>query len=314
MKKTWIFLSNTFAVQTRGTHVKMLTLATDTDAKLSNEVADPDINTIYLQFHPVYEGYRMVCINFDMAEGNYEGQTLAFEDILDSIPDHIRVWESQIRYVYVEDTPEERAIFPNKRTPFLSGTYEDRLSAIGTLAETLSTIVPLSATHTLVASFYNMALSTRLAQQQKEGNVGLLSDLREQQRLLVATEMYGVLGSLMFKFRASPTDIERFFDLELLRRKSPGQPTGPVTISGLITDAVTSDPIVGARVVLRNEEGELEVFTDGSGRYEIEIPELDEEMEAELEVSASAYQTHTETIVLEPGTELDIDVELQAGA
>lgn len=314
MKKTWIFLSNTFAVQTRTSHKKMLSLATDTDAKLSNEVADPAINTIYLQFHPVYDAYRMVCINFDMAEGNYEGQTLAFEDILDSIPQHIRVWESQIRYVYVEDTPEEHALFPNKRTPFISGTYEDRLSTIGTLAEALSSIPALSATHALVASFYNTALSTRLAQQQKEGNVGLLSDLREQQRLLVATELYGVLGSLMFKFRASPTDIERFFDLELLRGKSPEQPSGPVTISGRVTAAGTSDGIAGARVVLSNAQGSIEVFTDSNGNYVIEIPELDESAEGELEVSASAYQTHTETIVIEPGSDLEIDVELNPGA
>lgn len=311
--RPWIFLSNTFEVQTRGSNVKMLSIATDTDAKLENENADPDILDLYNLFHPIYDNYKQVCINYDMIEGNYGGGTQAFEDLMDTMPTVLRSWEGPIRAVYFEDTPEEKAIFPKKRTPFLQGTYEDRLSAIGTLSQKLSTIPALNATYLNVSSFYTMALSTRLAQQQDEGALGQVSDLREQERILVAQALYGVLGGLMLKFRAMPTDIERFFDLELLRSKGAGQVSGPVTINGTVLEAGTLTPVIGARVVIRNAEGEVEVFTDDNGNFTYTSPDLSEAIEAELEVSASSYATYTAPLVLEPGTTEDVEVLLSPG-
>ena len=214
----WSFLSNTFEVVTRNSNVKMLSLATDTHAKLKNEISDPQINAIFTAFDPFYDAYRQICINYDLAAGNYEGDTLGFETILDSIPTEIRKWEAGVRFVYVEDSPEERAIFPDKRTPFLQGTYEDRIGAVGTLMEKLSSIPLLAEVHLVVQTFYNTALSARLAQQGKEGDLGQLSDLRENQRLITADEMYGVLGRLMYKFRNDRDQVERFFDLSLLRQ------------------------------------------------------------------------------------------------
>lgn len=312
--RSWIFVINTFEVNTRGSNVKMLSIVTDTDAKLQNENADPDILELYNLLHPIYDNYRQVCINYDMIEGNYGGGTQAFEDLMDTLPTVLRTWEGPIRAVYFEDTPEEKAIFPNKRTPFLKGTYEDRLSAIGTLAQKLSTIAPLNATYLLVSSFYTLALSTRLAQQQGEGALGQVSDLREQQRIIVAQALYGVLGGLMLKFRTSPTDIERFFDLELLRSKAKGQTTGPATVNIMVKDANTQSPISGARVLIRNSEGEVELFTDATGKASFTSGDLSETIEAEVEVSATAYAMQTVPIVIEPASEQTVDVELSPGA
>jgi hypothetical protein len=313
LKRPWIFLINTFEVNTRGSNVKMLSIITDTDAKLQNENAVPDILALYNLLHPIYDGYRQICINYDMVEGNYGGGTLAFENLMDTLPTVLRTWEGPIRAVYFEDTPEERAIFPNKRTPFLQGTYEDRLSAIGTLSEKLSSIAVLNSTYLLVSSFYNLALSTRLAQQQGEGALGQVSDLREQQRIVAAQALYGVLGGLMLKFRNDPSQIERFFDLELLRSKAAGQTTGPATINGKVLNAVTLMPVVGARVVLRNTEGEVELFTDANGVFTFTTPELTETIEAELEVSAPLHQTKLLPLVVEPASTQEVEVLLQPG-
>ena len=223
----WSFLSNTFEVVTKNSNVKMLSLATDTHAKLNNEIADPDIELIFNDFDPFYDAYRQISINYDLAAGNYEGETLGFETIMDSVPTEIRKWEAGVRFVYVEDSPEERAIFPDKRTPFLKGTYEDRISAVGTLVKKLSTDPALAAVHVVVQTFYNMALSARLAQQGEEGNLGQLSDLRENQRLITADEMYGILGRLMHKFRNDRDQVERFFDLSLLRQTGEGEEEPP---------------------------------------------------------------------------------------
>ena len=138
LKQIWRYLINTFDVNTEGSNVKMLSLATDTHAKLHHEIADPDINAIFTSFDPFYNAYRQICINYDLAAGNYKGETRTFGEILDDLPEEIRKWEAGVRVVYVEDSPQEIAIFPNKRTPFLQGTYEDRISAVGTLMEKLS--------------------------------------------------------------------------------------------------------------------------------------------------------------------------------
>lgn len=216
----WKYAQNTFDTSTRDSHVKMLSIATDTEAKLEAENSDPDINLLYTGYVPVYNAYRQICINYDVMAGNREGSTLNLETmLLTDLPKEIRKWEAQVRIIYVEDSPNERAIFPNKRNPFLQGTYEDRISAVGTLAARLAddsnaTLVAYAPT---VLSYYNMLLSARDGQQVVEGTLNLLSATREQQRKLVATELYGALGGLMRKFKADPPQIMRFFDMSLLR-------------------------------------------------------------------------------------------------
>ena len=122
-----------------------------------------------------------------------------------------------MRSVYIEDSPEEKGIFPNKRTPFLKGTYEDRILAVNVLYLKLNTDSNFTTLAPQVQSFYNVLLSARDTQQQQEGTLGLLSDTREQQRILMATELYGALGALMNKYKATPVSVAQFFDLSLLR-------------------------------------------------------------------------------------------------
>lgn len=302
-------MSNTFDVNTRRTHVVMLSLCTDTDAKLLAANSDPLILVAYNLLHPVYEAYRIICINFDLVKGNYKGDTEAFKVLMDTLPLNLRIWEGAIRAVYVEDSPEEKAIFPNKRTPFLSGTYEDRISAIGTLNEKLLSLAPtLSATQALVESFYNAALSTRLTQQGVEGTLAQQSDLRESQRLLVAQAMYGVLGLLMHRYRATPDSIASYFDLTLLRQSSPD--SGKMKLSGTITDKVTTLPISGATVEVKVNEETFTVTTAVNGGYELEVTGLEEATDAQASASATGYTPFGTDIVIVPGEDDTLDMAL----
>lgn len=226
--RPWIFTSNTFEVNTRGSNKNMLSISTDTEAKLQAEISDADINVIYTDYFPVYEAYRQIYINYDVAAGNREGETLNFENLITTeLQQKIRKWEGFVRSVYDEDSPEERSIFPNKRAPFLGGTYDDRISAVGSLAKRLTadTNASIQGYAPTVQSFYNLLFSARDTQQNKEGLLGMLSDTREQQRILLANELYAVLGGLMRKFKSDPQQITRFFDLSLLREteEQPGE-------------------------------------------------------------------------------------------
>lgn len=213
----WRYRFNTFESNTRGSNIKMLSLSTDTHAKLKAEETNPAIADIILIYEPVFFAYRDLDQQYGVRSGEYAGKTLGFEEYLDQIPQQLRQWESLIRAVYVEDTPEERAIFPNKRTPFINGTYESRLDALGSLKLKVAADPALSTASTQITSFYNASLGARLVQQTGEGALQQLSDLRENQRIILSEELMGVLGTLLFIHRHNLTEVERYFDLSLLR-------------------------------------------------------------------------------------------------
>lgn len=304
-QRPWIFMINTFEVNTRSSNRKMLSLVTDTHAKLSVGNADPDIQALFALLDPIYNNYRQICIDFDVVAGNRQGGTLAFENVMAQIPAQLRIWEAGVRAIHFEDTPEERAIFPNKRGPFQSGTYEERLSAIGSLAQKLSTIPALASTRAQVQSFYNMALGTRVAQQQDEGALASMSDLRENERVLVADTLYGILGSLMFKYRSDRRHIDNYFDLTLLRSKA--EVSQQLTVSGTLRHAVTSAPLANALVTLTLADGQRTMTTDLQGNFEFRELELDESEEAEVTFSLSGFTPRTELLTLVPGEDQVVD-------
>jgi hypothetical protein len=304
-ERPWIFMINTFEVNTRSSNRKMLSLVTDTHAKLSTASTDPDILNLYNLLDPIYNNYRQVCIDYDVVAGNRVGGTLAFENVLAQIPDQLRVWEGGVRALYFEDSPTERSIFPNKRGPFQTGNYEERLSAIGSLAQKLSTMPALASTHALVQSFYNMALGTRLAQQQDEGGLAQMSDLREQQRIIVADTLYGILGSLMFKFRSQRENIDNYFDLSLLRSTGEGQQS--LSVTGTVTNALTGMPLGGVEVTLMGNDGELTVITDAMGKYAATDIRLSETVDAQVRFRLSGFADLVKDITLVPGEDQVVD-------
>jgi hypothetical protein len=305
-ERDWIFKSNTFEVQTRKSNVKMLSLSTDTHAKLSAGQADPEILILFNLFDPIFSAYRQICIDYDVMAGNRKGGTLAFQNILDQIPTELRKWEGPIRAIHFEDSPEERAIFPNKRSPFLKGTYEERIGAIGTLAQKLSGMPALATTHAQVQSFYNMALGTRLAQQQGEGSLAQMSDLRERQRIMVANMLYGVLGYLMFKYRDARDRIDNYFDLTLLRPKGEGAQA--TNLAGLVTNALNSAPLVGVSVTIIRSGGTLAATTtDASGSYAFPDLDITEATDVQVRFSLAGFEDAVLDLTLMPGEDNRLD-------
>lgn len=277
MKRVWIFLANTFEINTRGTKRTALSLFEDTYAKLKFiGASDATIMAIYLAFEPFYEAYRDMYALKQSTLGIYEGHTLQFETVLGEMPHQVRVWEGKVRAEYIEDSPEERMIFPGKRSPFLNGTYEERINAVKALSNTLNGFATLTAVKTLVDTYYNRLAGARLVQQGQEGSSDQLSSLLEDQRIITCKELYGVLGQLMNYYRYNPDRVADYFDLSLLRVKSG---TGSTTMfSGKVTDFNTSNPIPNALVSLpqigaeatTNENGDFEMEVE-TGTFTVEV-------------------------------------------
>ncbi|MBI2721556.1 MAG: T9SS type A sorting domain-containing protein [Bacteroidetes bacterium] len=70
MQKPWIFTSNTFEVNTQGSHKKMLALAADTEAKLKTEANDLAINALYQAYFPVYNITGKIVLHHGLTNTN----------------------------------------------------------------------------------------------------------------------------------------------------------------------------------------------------------------------------------------------------
>lgn len=236
-KRVWTFVSNTFEVNTKKSHRMAMTLFADFHAKLKNEQDDAQIAAMFAEFDNVYQVYSQLYAQWNTSESTYHGKTAGFEQIIqEELPIELRKWEGKVRAVFYEDSPTEIEIFPNKRAPFQSGTYEERISAIRGLSAKLSEYPELMNVQLDIEAFYNQINLVRITQQEKEGNVSKFSDKIENQRLVVCDIMYGILGQLMHKYRSSRHEITRFFDLSLLRQSTTGNDAEEETEEDIFID------------------------------------------------------------------------------
>lgn len=290
MKRIWLFARNTFLANTEGTHTKALRLFRDFDSKLHAQVAtDPDIAQIYTDFDPAYQQYESLYAQRDAIAGTYKGRTLNFEQIISELPKLLRKWEGQVHYYFPQDSPEDTELFPQRRNPFLTGSYDDRISAVNTLILNLGNYPQLTGLQAGVQGYYNTLIAARDVQQQKEGLNDHLSSLLEAQRILTAQEMLGAYGRLLYKFRQNPELVLDFIEVELIRSQAG---TGTIAVfKGKVTD-INGVPIVGAKVSL--PEIALETETDSLGAFEMDI----ESGTWRIEVSATGYQTHIQANVI----------------
>lgn len=284
MTRLWIFLINTFFVNTKNSFKLALTLFEDTHAKLAAEAEhDADVALIYTDFKPFYFAYKELYAQKQSYLGIYEGQTLNFETVLSEMPQQVRRWEGSVRAIFIEDSPEERAIFPNKRSPFLQGTYEQRISAVETLSMTLNTYPALASIANAVETYYNRLEGSRLSQQKQEGQSDKLTALLAKQHEITCQELYGVLGRLMHKFRYSPERIANFIEIGLLRSKSG---TGSVSVfKGAVLNSV-GQGVVGA--IVRLVDAGFETTTEAGGLFEMEV----ESGNFDVQILAAGYKTY----------------------
>ena len=199
----------------------MLTASTDTDAKLSaQQMSDADIAMLFALFHPVFALFAQLYSSWLAALGVYKGETLRLENKMKELSKtKIREWEGAVQALYIEGSEEYTILFPNKRKPFQTGTYEQRLAAVEGLGERLAPYAALAPLKALVDAFATDLRSIRLMQQQKEQLADTASSNLESQRVLLAVMFYGVLGFLMFKFRAEIARVTDFIDFSLLNAK-----------------------------------------------------------------------------------------------
>ena len=271
MKRDWMPSLNTFEINTRGSHKKAIILFTDSVSKIKNEISDPAIAALFAEIEPVFHQYEQRYQEKQLVDNTYESKTMGFEAILTRLSTEIKRWEGKVRAEFIEDTPEEHSIFPNKRSPFISGTYENRRAAVAVLAAKLQEFPMFQNLSVEVRAFYTEMEQLRDTQQQMEGKSAQLSDLLEEARIEMCEELYGALGVLMHKHRKAPTNICRYFDLSLLRKTNTAQEINAtdMEVKSIDAGAIVSlgkRPAETTEVYLQNTGNTLLQFSCGDSQ------------------------------------------------
>lgn len=301
----WGPLHNTFESNTRNSHKKTLKLGMHTDAALHNEMATPEIGTLYGQYHPVYIAYQLVDQNYRTRKSMYRSATATTDAQFDLLTElKIRQWEGTIRAKYIEDSPEELRFFPNKRAPFQQGGYASRIQAVKSLHEVVVADGTFPVAFAVdILSTATVLESSRLAQLEDEDSFKQLADLRDNQRELLCMELYAVLGGLIQLYKADTDQIARFFDIELLHRAATD---ANLTVS-VVKDA-DGLPLEGAVVLVKNvttsEEETVITGVDGAAEFELEADEY------EITVSLAGYVTQQSSVELSDGEDEVLEVRL----
>jgi hypothetical protein len=248
------FFINPFRAVTRGSYKKMLSIGEDHKAKLLGLQADPEVAAILLTYDPILQSYKTTDQNLQSAEGTYEGKTQTVEEFFATLNrEKLPYWEGQIHSIHYEGTPEETSLFPDKRKPFQTGTYEQRISTIKVLGEkcALDANPVIVAVSVNILAFHTQIESARVLQQsQGEAAVANLRTLRESARLRLCDELYGNMSLLMHKHRSNPTEVSQYFEMSYLRTPSDSSEELEVVANNVVNikDNVQPGQVTGTKV------------------------------------------------------------------
>lgn len=216
--QTWSPTENQFDNGTKNSKKKMNILSSDHDSKLHAQMSNPLIAVLFSFFNPIRLMYLAKYTQWKSTVAAYHGATIAFEQLIAQLSSTmIEDFDIRIQVVFKRGTAQYAALLPNFRGPFQTGEYDERITALGTLSQSLTGIVPLAAVKADVDAFLLQLTTARDTQQGLEGLKQTLSEEVELARVTIAQAMYYTLGGLMQIFSANSIQIVNYYDLETLR-------------------------------------------------------------------------------------------------
>jgi hypothetical protein len=215
----WHYLENQFENVTKNNNKLSVIIANDHDSKLQAESGDPEILVFYNRFHPLKIDLSVKYGLWVAAKGLYKGETARVEQKLAVLSGTaIESWDIQVQVVHKRETPDYIALLPNFRIPFQSGGIDLRIEELRGFSTRLNSYAALAAVKAEVDAFLAVLEGFRNVQQGKEETVGLASDNLKASKLACMIMSYRNLGGLIDKFGSNPSDVERFYELELLQQ------------------------------------------------------------------------------------------------
>ncbi len=227
MKEHWFYLSNAFRILADRSLTRFFKFCFQLMMHLKSNADDPFFMAKYNQLLPYYNAFDDAYNEkFGNASGR-KGDTLLLKQLLKAMSNHkIHAWDIDIQTKFVNTTPEYTKIFPQGLSPLSLLPIEQRTQYLNTAIEIMSNYPQLSQVHDEMKSFYQALCLARNTQLQKDGNLIESRNEVMQHAYKLSTEIYGVLGEFMTKFKDHPLVIETYFPVNLIRdkRKSTKKP------------------------------------------------------------------------------------------
>ncbi|MFN0199899.1 MAG: hypothetical protein ACKVTZ_00175 [Bacteroidia bacterium] len=216
---SWSYLHNPFDNATKGSQKRLSILATDHHDKLLVEsTTNAQIAALYQFFLPHYNHFKNIYQQTFSMDGIYQGNTQIVENLFAELSGKkIKQWDIWVQNVYLEGTPEYTMLFPNRRTPFQSGSYEARITNVKSLETTLALYPNLGNVLNDVTTTLQQLEAARTAQQGYEKQSSNLVKDIEDARVSLAKAMHYVFGGLLQLYYNELWRVETFYELKYLR-------------------------------------------------------------------------------------------------
>jgi hypothetical protein len=217
----WNYSRNQFDNATINSYKLADLITKQHDIALQQDNTDPVILTMYNNFHPFRINFSKEYVSWMTMKAIRKSSTRQVENMMSELTSNkIEEWDIKIQGVYRQDSVAYIAILPDRRKPFQKGGYELRISKLKSLAESIEKDALLKDVYDDIILFITEIENARNSQ------MGLEESLRKQSlkvdtaRIVCVELMYANLGGLIQKFYKSPKEIERYFNLEVIRSKS----------------------------------------------------------------------------------------------
>ena len=213
----WSYVYNTFAALASRSTKQFYFFSRDHCDKLFNQSSDPDIAPLHIRIKPLFDAFEARYIAVDTNTGAYRTRTATIENLINELNTKARRWDIGVQNIYDETSPEYQGIFTDRRSPFNSGAYDDRIRAVETLVQRMAAYPLLASISADVQAFYTQINTARTAQQGFENNDQLFRRLLSADSQRLAAEMHYVFGALIMKHYLQPDLIETYYELKYLR-------------------------------------------------------------------------------------------------
>ena len=214
--KLWSALWNVFDNQTKGSFKRMLIASKDHLDKLKQMVlVHPPLQGELDFLLPHFTHFQEVYAAADSNRLYYQSNTQAVEKMFADLSSYwIKKWDIAIQNHFLEGTVEYTMLLGDRRTPFQSGSYEERVSKIRSLATRLQDFPQLSILQAEVSQYATDIENARTKQQGFEFKENTYSNQLEAARLKLAQAMFGVLGALQRYFWDNLEAVETLYELQ----------------------------------------------------------------------------------------------------
>lgn len=216
---TWPRSVNFFFTPIQQSYVGANIIINFTDNRLFLGKADAAILILYNEYHPLVVTFNAKYSIWSSLRSSNPSNTLGVVQELDLLSSsYIKDWDILIQGFYRNNTVKYKALLPHKRSPFQSGTVENRVLALTNLVIAIGTDVNLAALKITVSAFI---ATLELAISKQSGQVGdidtAIVDL-DAAAFAAAEGLFLVYGGLITKYYKTPTTIDTFYKVDMLHR------------------------------------------------------------------------------------------------